>query len=344
MPGAVNLTFRREPSFQDASVVEGPFRQTLVCRHQPTGQIVGFGCRSISDRWVNGDPRPIGYLSQLRLIAEHRRRGLVARGYGHFRQLHADNRTQAYLTTIADDNRTALGLLTSRRAGLPTYHDFGHYHSSIVNPRKLSQLRPSPSLPLRRATLSDRPALLDLLKAEGPRRQFFPCVEESDLFADGGLFRDLAPEHFWLAWEGSELVGCLGVWNQRGFRQQVIEGYQGILRIIRPVHNLAAPALGWPRLPPAGSLLAANFAALPVTRSQDPEIVLALLQRAVTDCGSRGEHLVVGLHERDPWWPVIQTLTAFRYTTRLFLVCYPEGEPLLGQLDDRPPYLEIGCL
>ena len=65
MDGHVRVSFRREPNFFAASVVEGPFRQTLVARDGDL--IAGIGCRSIRSRYVNGVPMPIGYLSGLRL-------------------------------------------------------------------------------------------------------------------------------------------------------------------------------------------------------------------------------------------------------------------------------------
>jgi hypothetical protein len=32
------------------------------------------------------------------------------------------------------------------------------------------------------------------------------------------------------------------------------------------------------------------------------------------------------------------------YVTRLFLVCWDDGDPLRASLDKRPPYLELGGL
>ena len=48
--------------------------------------------------YVNGRPETVGYLSTLRLLAEHRGSGLLARGFGYFRELHQDGQAQLYLT------------------------------------------------------------------------------------------------------------------------------------------------------------------------------------------------------------------------------------------------------
>ena len=112
MPGTVSVSFQREPSYFGAAVVEGRFRQVLVARGESAGRcptvVVAFGALSVSDRYVNGRPRPIGYLSNLRVLPGHRRGSLVGRGYALLRKLHEDRRTSLYLTTIAQDNQTAL--------------------------------------------------------------------------------------------------------------------------------------------------------------------------------------------------------------------------------------------
>ena len=79
MDGRIAISFRREPSYFDAAVVEGDFHQVIAVRDGHDGKIVGMGCRSVRSRYVNGRLDRIGYLSGLRLLAEHRSRGLVAR-------------------------------------------------------------------------------------------------------------------------------------------------------------------------------------------------------------------------------------------------------------------------
>ena len=105
MPGKISVTFQREPSFFDASVVEGDFHQTIICRDSATGQAVGFGCRSVRARYVNGQPLPVGYLSLLRLVENHRNLGLVARGYRYFRDLHNDQKSRRGLDDAGSNTR-----------------------------------------------------------------------------------------------------------------------------------------------------------------------------------------------------------------------------------------------
>jgi hypothetical protein len=108
MEGRIRVAFAREPSYFAAASVDGNQLQVGVCRDKATGHVVGMGSRSVSRRYVNGRPQPVGYLSGLRLLPEYRGQGgLLARGYKFLRQLHADNAARFYLTTISEDNEPA---------------------------------------------------------------------------------------------------------------------------------------------------------------------------------------------------------------------------------------------
>src|SRR5690349_16107525 len=60
MEGHISLSFCREPSYFEAAAVDGRFRQTVAARDSQVGQAVGFGSRSVSNRFVNGQVRPVG--------------------------------------------------------------------------------------------------------------------------------------------------------------------------------------------------------------------------------------------------------------------------------------------
>ena len=229
MGGNPSLVFLREPSFFAAAQVEGRFHQVVACRDRTSGRVVGFGARSIMDRYVNGVRQPIGYLSSLRLLPEHRNRGLVARGFAFFRKLHADARTSLYLTTIADGS-PALPLLTSGRAGLPRYHDAGRYFTIAITVPRSQPLKES-RFRISEATEEDRDQILDFIRAEGPRRQFFPAYEPGDLQSQCGLLRELPLNNIYVARIESKLIGLLASWDQRAFKQTVIHGYSNSLGI-----------------------------------------------------------------------------------------------------------------
>jgi hypothetical protein len=362
MDGPISVSFRREPSYFGAAEVDGQFRQVVAARDLATGRLVGFGSRSVRNVYVNGRPDSIGYLSSLRLLAEHRNLGLVAKGYARFRRLHQDGRTLLYLTTIAEGNQRAIDQLTSGRAGLPVYHPAGDYltlaipagqrgplaslsHARGVEPRNAPPNgdRPAP-LEVRPATPADRHAVMEVVNRLGPRRQFFPVIAEQDLFADHGLYRGLRPGDLLLAFRGGRLVGMVGAWDQQPFRQTVIEGYRGPLRWARPLINGWSRIVGRPPLPPAGAPLRAAYAALAVLENEDSQVLAPLVQAAAARAADRADYLLLGLAAADPLLESVRRLAVAEYVTHLFLVGWEDSDALRMALDGRPPYLELGSL
>ena len=346
MPGTISVTFRREPSYFDAAVVDGTFRQTIACRELDMNRVVGFGSRSVREMYVNGQPTPIGYLSMLRTLPEYRNKGLVARGYKYLRELHDDGRVELYLTTIAEGNERAMSVLTSGRAGLPRYHEAGRYLTvAIPISRRPKEQYPNGHLCIRPATLGDLKMMLEFLDRQGPERQFFPCYRAGDFFNSKGTFRDMSPSDLLLAFDKERLVGMLGGWDQHRFRQTVVDTYTSPLLWIRPLYNCWSAICGRPQLPRPGEPFRYLTAALPVVENHDPHVFSALLEHLLVHASTRGcDYLLLGLHETDPLSPLVAVRGTATYMTRLYHACWADGEALRSGLDGRPPYLELGCL
>jgi hypothetical protein len=345
MDGDVSVSFQREPSYFDAAVVGGDFVQTVVGRLSATGEIVGFGVRSVRTMFVNGQPRPIGYLSTLRLLPEHRNLGLIARGYRFFAELHDDRSTSLYLTTIAEGNDRAVDVLTRGRAGLPPYHKAGRFFTFVIPPRqRRSNGTTVADVIVRSAVMDDLPAIVEFLNEYGRRRQFFPCYDAADFFQPRCTFRDLQTGDILLAVRDRRIVGTLGMWDQSGFRQSVVHRYSRRLQWTRPAFNLWARLRGMPRLPPVGETFPAVNAAIPVVADDDPAVYAELFNAAARWLAESSRHLLLGLHETDPLLPVAAKHAAAKYVTRLYYVCWSDGDALRRSLDNQPLYLELGTL
>jgi len=342
MQGDISLTFQREPSFFNSLVVEGKQNQVVVGRQIETSRVVGFGVRSIKPCFVDGEVTDLGYLSGLRLDKEFRRSTLIPRGYKLFSELHKDGKTKLYLTTIVEDNILAREMLTSGRAGLPTYHDFGTYITYAVN---LDRLRNEKSeFEVRKASSRDLDSILEFLHKEGREKQFYPSYKQDD-FSDSGLLKGIAPEDFFLAIDSGNIIGTLAQWDQRKFKQTVVDSYNGKMRIIKPVYNLVAPFLHKHRLTRESEQIPFIYAGLIATQDNNPEVFKALLNKAHDDrLDPELSYLMVGLHERDSLNIVMKDFPNIKFKTRLYVVSWKDGEDSFKQLDTRIPYLELGSL
>lgn len=344
MPGAVRVSLRRDPCFFDSLSVTGSHHDVMVARDTRSRALVGCGVRSIASAYVNGERTSLGYLGGLRLLPAYRGGLALARGFRLLRELHADGRAALYLTTIVEANRSARRLLTSGRCGLPRYTDLGTFHSFAIASRRAPPESRDPDLRIRAAAAGDIPEIAAFLRAEGPRRQFFPDYSERDLRSETGRLRGLRIEDVLLAFRRGRLAGTLAVWDQTAFRQAWIDGYAPLLAAARPLYNLAARAAGRPLLPPAGTQLRAAHLALACVSGDAPSTFAALVAAALRRC--RGTHpvLLAGLHDADPLLPVLRRLRGRAYPSALYAVRWEGSPPPPSPGGGRVPFLELGAL
>jgi hypothetical protein len=292
----------------------------------------------------------VGYLSGLRIDPQYRSIGLLARGYQLLAQLHRQRPLAFYLTTIAQQNVAALRLLTSGRAGLPTYRRVDDYLSvAIPIPRRRASGRRRQAdrqgLEIRSADPRQLDEILEFWRRWGSERQFFPAYDRCAFDAATGVLRGLPLEDLLVARRDGRIVGTLGLWDQLSFRRVVICGYQGPLARWRRWYNLWSRVRGYHELPDTGRPLRTLFAATPVVERHDPNCLCVLLQRLKEMACDRGaSHLMIGLSRQDPLSAVLRSIRAIAYRTHLFCVDWDRDGAALPRLDGRPCYLELGGL
>ena len=341
---SLQVTFRREPDFFLASRVQGRFVQVGVARRTDSGEIIGCATRTIRPGFLNGEVKPVGYIGDLRLKPRYRGATILARGYQHFRQLHQDGQALLYMTVIFEDNQVALSTIATGRAGLPTYHPIGQLLSPAIC---LVRREPSEevSVDIVQGDQSLLPQIVECLNRNGARRQFAPYYTVEDFLAGDGWLHQMRVENLYVAIKNDQVIGAMGKWDQRSFKQTVVEDYAGALRVLRPILKLGA-ALGLsPVLPGPGSSINACYASFIAVDHDDLAVGRALLRQLYNDAVREGyDYLLIGLHERDPLVGILDGYQRVPFTARLFCVYFEDGKAAFEHLDDHVPYIEIAML
>jgi len=342
MDGAIRVSLEREPDAFLAAAVEGEPHHTVVARDPRTGAVVGMGSRSVWNAFVNGEPRRLGYLSQLRVDRAFRgRRRLLAAGYALLRDRRGTDEAPFDVTSIIADNDVAKRLLGAGVPGLPRYRELAPFVTLILpapRPR-----RPPRGLRIERGSLAQMKEVADCLARNRRRYQAAPFFTAEELLSPERS-RGLAPESFHLAIVDGRIAGCLAVWDQSGFKQAVVRGYAPRLARWRPWINRLAPLLGTPRLPEPGSLLPHAYVSHLAVDDDDPTLFQALVEAACADARAGGyAYLILGLAAHHPWLPWLRRrFRAREYRSVLYTVHWDAGENTL--LDDRLPHVETALL
>lgn len=190
MPGPVRVAFEREPDYFAAARAEGGIHHTVCARDSATGRIVAMASRCVRELYVNGRPRRVGYLGQLRIDPGCRMltRPLLRRGFALLQQTHAHDEEPFDITTIVAGNHPARRLLLAGLPGTPRYTRIGDITTLLI---PADRARP-PGSPILRELWSNPPS---------EPRQFQPVTPTPPLW-DQRSFRQLVVRGYapWLRW------------------------------------------------------------------------------------------------------------------------------------------------
>jgi hypothetical protein len=332
MPGAVRIAFTREPDYFSADGLAGAEDVTIVARRE--GQVTGSGRCSVYPMLRNGVRHRIGYLGLLRVAAgtsESPR--LIRDGYELLRG-DVESRADGFFTSIASDNVRARRVLElGGRLGLPAYRRLCDLVTLIAPVRSITA-KPGDAV-------SDD-ELVAFLAQDSRRFQLSLAWDHTalqDLARHGVSARD-----FTTVRRNGRIVACAAIWDQRAFRQTVIDGYEGALAHLRPIINAALVMRGRPRLPAPGTVL--DQAAILGASVPDSREWGALWHELQARASQRGlSWLAIARDARDPEVAILRRLTrGHEYRTSLYEVTWAGGERWPDPWDERVFRPEVGLL
>ncbi|RMH68837.1 MAG: hypothetical protein D6675_14770 [Gemmatimonadetes bacterium] len=345
VPGAVPVTYEREPNYFLGCGVMGQTCQVLISRHTASGKLAGIACRAIRPMYVNSEVRQIAYLSQLRVHPQFQGYWITSKGFRFLRQVHDDHPAEGQLTTIIEGNRLAKSVLVDKpRRHFPVYRWWDRFCVlAIVVTQFRKDFKTYQDFENSVPTASDLPEIIAFLNKHGAKRQFFPVYTTSD-FAESPLTRDFQPADFRLVRRQGQIAGVMGYWDQSQFKQTVVQGYTGMLRGLRPFYNAIMPFVGHPRLPEVGKPIRYSYASFWAVKEEDPTIFDHLLRAIVALAAERHQaYVMIGLSTRDPLFALARKWRHIPYYSHLYTVTWNDGAPFHEQLDSRPPYLDIAA-
>ena len=341
MPGALRLTFACRPSFFQALRVEGA--EPLACVAEDHGEIVGVGAVTFRKVYFNGRMATLRYLSALRGSLRTRRSHALARAFSQMRMELADRPGDITLTSILEDNATALRVLTGSRAGLPPYQPLCTCVTRVLAAATRTTYKPPANM--RIETGGDAGEISGFLTTHGPLRNFFPVCLPRDLEGRvDSAFPGLSARDFLVARNNDGILGVMGCWDVTRFRQTQVTGYDPWLRWARPWLNLAARCSGQPLLPRPGASLGLAFGTLTLIRNRDHAVFRALLDSARVWTRHRGlDHFVIALTHDDPLAAAFEKLPHHGIHSRIFRVHFEPSDPIIHP-DTRTPHFEGAML
>jgi hypothetical protein len=344
MPGAITVTFEREPDFFAGMRMAGDEWQVLLAENEDTGELAGMFCRVVQKRFVNGVPARVAYWGELRIAQSFQGSVFLPRGFALYREVCAKDPVAGNFAVIANGNPGAVGVFTQRHwrllPALKPIARFNTFGIVLARERKAARRSGGSRLSIMRTGEFGLEGIVGFLREQGAGKQLFPVYDER-YFRECGLDTD----DFIVVADADRIVGVAGLWDQSGCRQTIVHSYNGLLRLARPLYNLVAPLRGHPLLPGRGERI--NSACLSFIAIEEDSIGVfaALLREACARAFDRGfDYLMLGLAEADPLAAAPRALPHVPYTSTLYMVEIDPSLSFAGTLDGRVPYVEISTL
>jgi hypothetical protein len=328
MPGQISITLEREPNYFLDENLFGTNKQSILVRKN--GRAVCTGSCTIRERFVNGEPRRVGYLGGLRLDScVSGRFDILRKGYTYFQKLQASNPADYYFTSISSDNKPARDFLEKGLPGMPTY-DFLDELVTVLLPAK-SKL----PVILLEPCCADISSLMAYINKDGKDYQFAPCWSQTELSQLHSM--NLKICDFKVLKRHDNINAIAGLWDQRLFRQTVIRRYSGSWAFARSLVNFASHIFNTPSFPNVGSVLSqAILSPFAVPQSNAEllyKIIIELQALAAERCI---EFLTLALAAKDPRLVQLRKKFHFReYYSRIYLVYWPGLGGSSKELDER---------
>jgi len=310
MSGDIELRIDRRPDFFALTRLEDGWRLAVAERE---GMIVGCICFSERLCHMDGAPRLTGYVGDLKVHPAHRD-AIVADGLCRYaaEQMQGLPEDTPVLITVLAGN-TAMERRLGGPRGLPRFTRIAtiRTHSlSILWKRGRStpdseggrSSRGQQSVDIRRAEWNDIREMADLWRKVAPHRQFSPVHDADSLaqwireapgldISDYRLVRD----------RNRRLLGFVGLWDQRAFKQLSVVSYSPRMAAARRVFNALAPLMGAERLPSPGAPLNLVTATNVCVLSDRADVLRALVVDAHNELRHSGYSLLnIGLDLTDP--------------------------------------------
>lgn len=340
MPGTVAMRFAREPDYFLGTSIMGDPCDVLVVRHQPDGELAAIACRAEKRAYLNGQESRLGYIGQIRVGLPYRGNWLVNIGAEWFRK--ASPPDLVYYGVIASENPRARQVLVGKQppGGLKTRYISGLTTCAIL--LRPTQPHSVKGIDVHSGTPDMLPEIVEFLRENGPRRQFFPAYTLDDFTNDSSL-RGLGHEDIMVARLGNNIAGVMAIWDQAAYKQDIVDSYGQTLRRLRLVYDLAARVLGAQPLTPPGKAIPLAFAACVCVAEDNPLVMKSLLTAGVNHAQRRGKaFLMLGLADNDPLLAVVRRYWHITYHSDLFALAWSDDP--INKLDGRIPYIEIATL
>lgn len=317
--GSIRLNFERQPNFFHATGVSTSHAEIWVMEDLHEQQLIASFSIGKREVYVNGKIRLTRYGSDLRIHPDYTGGRTLFRLFKKYKELMQDEWMQ---TVILDENKASINTVGSGRLMLPTYYQTGQFITHMI---ALNASYPKNTQHVRRANASDIETLQTFFNTHAKEKEFYPHYDFSMIGSDDSYYRGIKLEDFFLQFDKNDLIGVVGCWNQKSFKQTRFLSYHGPMKFLRHINNLSSKLFGGLHLPNPGKI--ANYINLHAVliKGNQPETLNNILLNIFSEYkNSSYDAVIVGFESRDPLHRALEKIKSHTLISNLYIASYGE--------------------
>lgn len=316
----------------------------LASLEEDNSKIVGMCAYTSMLVHINGIPTSVGYLGELRVLPEYRRKLRILRnGFKTVRLVSQNEASIAdWYTSIASDNRVARRLLEANLKKMPAYTPLGEMVTFAIQART-GRIK----YRMQQATTEDIPKLAGFYNQQVCGNQYSPVLTQEWLNSLDGK-NGLRIQDFYVLREEGDIRACFALWDQRKIKQTVVCRYRFPINIVRRPYNLFAKLTGRVVLPGPGESINYIFIAFFAIDARIGTEFRDMISFALGQIRTRNAELgMLGLSAKNPLTHKMSSFPCQTYRTYIERVTWRDNSKEMGDnnhLFDMPVQPEIAIL
>jgi GNAT superfamily N-acetyltransferase len=317
---------------------------TVALAEDDNGQVLGVVSVASRRVFVGGRPRRSCYVTNLKVLPQHRGRGIGDALCWHALELcrRAGGDSVPILMVIRCGNAKMRGRVAGPR-GLPKLTRFANVEIHSVPARRAAALRLERPIEGRAARPEDLEEMAALSTSIASERQFAQAFDAAGLARWIEQAPGLTLADYMIARSGGRIIGWVGWWDEATVRVVRIAGYTLAGTVRRAIQDTAARLMGANRPAGVGARIGCVRAVHVCVPRGRPDVLRALIIAGARSRAHDCSWLKIALDERDPLAPALRGLRTHATAFDAHLT-NPSGGYDRPPFDDRPLHLEAALV
>lgn len=336
--GKMHVKLSYAPEIWQSLQVLGRKNEIILIYDKLKTRVAATMICSLNNSYFHGKLIKTLYVSGLKVGSNYRKTAVITKLLNTFKLYWKENDVEIILFSVFSSNTTGLKLFSGKSNLLPLSTRAGELNTYVFKKRSL-RCRENPTFKISIASNEDVPDIVKFIDLEGLSRSNFPNYSKEELIDDSGILKGFSITNLAIAKNKQEIVGIMGLWDQTNYRQWLVKNYSSIICSLRPLINILATLLGYPRLPAVNNLFSYKMLSLVICKNNSVITFKHLFNYLMDHDLDEDANYGITLLSTNPLIKLFKPKSVV-FSSILFKAAYPENLSRMNMLNFNNLYVE----